>query len=538
MSHERTYTNPIIPGYHPDPTICRVGEDYYLVNSTFEHYPGLPIHHSRDLVNWRPIGHVLDRPSQLPLDGVRPSGGLYAPAIRHHDGRFYVTCTLVDGTAESGHFIVVADDPAGPWSDPVWLPGAHIDPSPFFDDDGTAWFVANRKREEPDFPGHTEIWLRRLSLDPLELTGDDHVLWDGAVQGGVWSEGPHLLRRGPWYYLVTAEGGTHLNHAIVVARSREVTGPYESCPWNPVLTHRHLGRTYPVAAIGHTDLVETQTGEWWAVMLGIRLSGGIHHNLGRETFLAPVVWEDDWPVFCPGEGRVPVVGRAPALPPHPWPRPAERDDFDGAELASHWLMVRTPRERWWSLDDRPGHLRLQARPERLTDRANPSLVMRRQQHLVFRAETELDFTPVGDDDRAGLTVFHNETHHVRVEVARDGDGRHVEVVRCSGGDEDVLGSRAIADGPVRLWASAHGQDYRVGVIDAAPGNGGMDALALGGDDGQLASFDGRILSTEVAGGFTGTMVGVFATSQGGDSTATVDVGWFSYAGEESPLASA
>jgi xylan 1,4-beta-xylosidase len=302
---ERTYTNPILPGFHPDPSICRVGDDYFLVTSTFEYFPGLPLHHSRDLVHWRPIGHVLDRPSQLPLDGVRPSGGLYAPAIRHHDGRFYLTCTLVDGTAGSGHFVVTAEDPAGPWSEPVWLPGAGIDPSPFVDDDGTAWFVANRPVTQPRFRGHTEIWLRRFDLDALSLVGDEHVLWDGALEGGVWSEGPHLFRRGPWYYLVTAEGGTHLDHAVMVARSREVTGPYESCPWNPALTHRHLGRHHPVAAVGHSDLVETQHGDWWAVMLAIRLAGGIHHNLGRETFLAPVVWEDDWPVLAPGEGHLP-----------------------------------------------------------------------------------------------------------------------------------------------------------------------------------------------------------------------------------------
>ena len=253
------FRNPILPGSHPDPSVCRVGPDYYLVTSTFEWFPGLPVFHSRDLVHWRPLGHVLDRPDQLPLDGVRPSGGLYAPTIRHSGRTFYVVCTLVDGTGAEGNFVVTATDPAGPWSAPHWLgETGSFDPSLFFDADGRAWFHAARPT---DSDGHTEIWLREFDPAGPTLTGPEHVLWDGALKGTVWVEAPHLYRIGDFYHLVVAEGGTALDHAVTVARARRVTGPYEGNPRNPILTHRHLGVDHPILGTGHADLVATTAGE-------------------------------------------------------------------------------------------------------------------------------------------------------------------------------------------------------------------------------------------------------------------------------------
>ena len=294
---------PVLPGCYPDPSICRVEDDYYLVTSTFEYFPGLPIFHSRDLVHWRQLGHAIDRPAQLDLSGVLSSGGLYAATLRHHDGVFYLVNTLVqacDG-AQGGNYLLTAGDPAGPWSDPVWLTDAEgIDPSLFFDDDGRAWYVGARPSREPAWEGQTDTWLRELDITTLQLAGPEHVLWHGALLGAVWAEGPHLYKVDGRYYLLAAEGGTEHNHAVSVARADEVTGPYAGNPGNPVLTHRNLGRGYPIVATGHADLVQLPDGEWWAVLLAMRPYGGYHCNLGRETFLVPVVWEDGWPVFAPG----------------------------------------------------------------------------------------------------------------------------------------------------------------------------------------------------------------------------------------------
>jgi xylan 1,4-beta-xylosidase len=325
--------NPVLAGFHPDPSICRVGEDYYLITSTFEYYPGLPVHHSRDLVHWRCIGHVLDRPDQLDLDGVRPSAGLYAPTIRHHDGVFYVICTLIGvetgAGRRGGNFIVTATDPAGPWSDPHWLAEADgFDPSLFFDRDGTAWCTGSREYDPQGRPGRTEIWLSQIDLVAMTLTGPMRVLWRGSSADSRWAEAPHLYLVDGHYYLLIAEGGTEYHHSVAVARAEVVTGPYIAGQDNPVLTHRHLGHAHPIAAVGHADLVQTQHGQWWALVLGVRPYGGFFHNLGRETFLVPVIWEDGWPVFAPGTGRVEERGSAPSLTPSLWPTPS---------ILLHWV---------------------------------------------------------------------------------------------------------------------------------------------------------------------------------------------------------
>jgi alpha-N-arabinofuranosidase len=511
------FRNPVLPGFFPDPSICRVGDDFYLVNSTFEWFPGLPVHHSRDLVHWRQIGHVINRPGQLDLDGIRPSGGLYAPTIRHHDGRFHVVCTLVDGPSRSGHFLVTATDPAGPWSDPVWLgDAAGFDPSLFFDTDGTAWFCACREPDPVHAPGRTEIYLRELDLPGGRLIGPEHVLWQGAFADATWSEGPHIYRMGGRYHLLTAEGGTARHHAVVVARADLVTGPYVGSPDNPVLTHRHLGRDHPVIGTGHADLVRLADDRWWAALLAMRPYGG-GHNLGRETFLAPVSWQDGWPVFAPGAGMVsldePV---APDLPAHPWPAVPERDDFDGPGLDLAWTMLRTPRSTWWSLTERPGHLRLRVRPETVADRAQPSFLGRRQQHARFSAATELDFTPRSPRDCAGLVLIQNDDHHLRLVVT----GGRLTAIRRQGGVDTELATTALPAGPVRLGVVVDGQDYALRL--AGPGE----------DWRTLVVAVGTVLSSEVAGGFTGAFIGPYASSDGLPSDAVADFAWFDHRGTD------
>ncbi|MBL8090224.1 MAG: glycoside hydrolase family 43 protein, partial [Anaerolineales bacterium] len=329
---KKTFRNPILRGCYPDPSICRVGEDYYLVTSTFEYFPGLPIFHSKDLIHWHQIGHVLDRASQLDLDEIRPSGGLYAPTIRFSNGTFYVINTLVDGKTKSGNFIVTATNPAGPWSEPYWLDSEGIDPSLFFDDDGQAWYVGTRLNEQRYYKGHTEIFLRKLDIKQMKLIGEEYILWDGALKGVVWAEAPHIYKVNGYYYLLIAEAGTAHHHAVTMARSKNITGPYEGNRSNPILTHRHLGLDYPIVGTGHADLVETQNGEWWLVLLAMRPYGGYFYNLGRETFLIPARWEDDWLLASPGAGRVEFEYPAPNLPEQVWESIPSRDDFNTPTL--------------------------------------------------------------------------------------------------------------------------------------------------------------------------------------------------------------
>jgi alpha-N-arabinofuranosidase len=515
----KPFRNPILPGCYPDPSICRAGDDYYLVTSTFEYFPGLPIFHSGDLVHWRQIGHVLDRPSQLDLDDIRPSGGLYAPTIRFSKGVFYVINTLVDGKTKSGNFIVTATNPAGPWSEPHWLESAPgIDPSLFFDDDGRAWYVGNRMATHSQYEGHTEIWLRELDLTTMCLVGEPYVLWDGALKGAIWAEAPHIYKIQGRYYLMIAEGGTAHNHAVTIARSESVTGPYEANPRNPILTHRHLGLEYPIVGTGHADLVETQTGEWWMVLLAMRPYGGYFYNLGRETFLAPVRWEEGWPIVSPGTGRVEFSYPAPDLPEYAWPEAPACDDFDALSLAFYWNFLRTPSDEFWSLDERPGYLRLRLRPQKLSEQTNPSFVGRRQQHIHFTAQVALEFAPQNEHECAGLVLVQNNDFHFLFVIAKR-DKTVIRLVRRAQGVDEVLAEQAVAAEQVYLKVEAHEQAYSF-YVAFEPDL--WNAIA--------ENIDGRILSTPVAGGFVGAYVAMYASSNGQPSTNNADFDWFEYAG--------
>ena len=287
--------NPILRGFYPDPSICRVGEDYYLVNSSFAYFPGVPIFHSKDMAHWEQIGHVLDRESQVPLENVKHSNGIYAPTIRYYNETFYMITTNVSA---GGNFIVTAKSPNGPWSEPYYLgeQAQGIDPSLFFDEDGSCYYVGTRPN--PDgvrYNGDWEIWLQQLNLNTMQLQGESKYLWKGALNSVIWPEGPHLYKKDGYYYLMIAEGGTGPNHSVTIARSNRVDGPYENNPNNPILTHRHLGKKYPVTYVGHGDLVDDGHGKWYMVMLASRTFEG-YTNIGRETFLAKVTWEDGWPI--------------------------------------------------------------------------------------------------------------------------------------------------------------------------------------------------------------------------------------------------
>ncbi|MER6630183.1 glycoside hydrolase family 43 protein [Streptomyces sp. NPDC000987] len=486
--------NPVIPGFHPDPSVCRVGDDYYLVCSSFEYFPGIPVFHSRDLVHWTQIGNALDRPGQLRLTaGTASSGGVYAPTLRHHDGRFWL---IVTNVAEGeGNMLFTSTDPAGPWSDPVRLPGVEgIDPDLAWDEDGTCWC--------------TVAGVSQVRIDPYtgETLEAPRRLWSG-TPGALAPEAPHLYRVGEYWYLLIAEGGTERGHGVSIARGPAPSGPFEPCPANPVLTHRGTDR--PVQNTGHADLVQGPDGSWWMVLLGVRPRGGTPgwHVLGRETFLAPVTWADGWPVV----GEV-----SPALPAPPWPLvpgPVEpgRDDFDLAELRPYWISVRDRPEEHCTTGERTGWLTLRARGGGLDD---PDVVFvgRRQQHLTCRVRTRID--PA--QGRGGLAVRLDEEHHYEIE-ASEGE---VRVLARVGPLRTVVGSRAVPPGPVVLG-------LRVSDTPPRDARTGPDTLTLGVEepDGTftvLGTLDGRYLSTEVAGGFTGRVIGMYA------SAGTVHFDWFDY----------
>jgi len=295
--------NPILPGFYPDPAICKVGTDYYLVTSTFVYFPGIPILHSKDLKNWKQIGSAISRPSQMNFLGDQTSRGLFAPAINYHNGLFYITCTNID---KGGNFVITAKNPAGPWSDPVYLKEVRgIDPSLFFDGD-KAYVVYNSDPPEnkPLYSGHRSVKVFELDPATLKVVGEEKIVVNGGVdirKKPVWIEAPHIYKRGRYFYLMAAEGGTSVNHSEVIFRSEDVRGPYVPYEKNPILTQRHLDpkRQNPISSVGHADLVEGPDGNTYAVFLGVRPYEWDFYNTGRETFIAPVKWVDGWPVINP-----------------------------------------------------------------------------------------------------------------------------------------------------------------------------------------------------------------------------------------------
>jgi xylan 1,4-beta-xylosidase len=493
------HSEPVLPGMYPDPSACRVGRDVYLVASSFEYFPGIPIFRSRDLVRWTQLGHVLTRRSQLELAGVRSSGGIYAPTLRYHEGTFYVVTTHV----ERGNFVVASTRPGGPWSDPVWLDEDGVDPSLAFLD-GRVYYTRNGPGADAD---HPFVYQGELELAPgrASLRRRPRVIWRGT--GGIWPEAPHLYRRGGSYYLVTAEGGTSYGHSVVVARSRRPYGPFEPSPHGPFLTHRDAAR-HPVQATGHADLVDLGDGSTWAVFLGIRPTGR-HHHLGRETFLAPVAWGDDgWPRL--GDAARPTGTAVPA---------AERDDFARSRLGHGWVFVRNPVRGTRSLRERPGWLRLRGTVATLRDVASPTLVCRRQQRHDVVVRTLLDFEPARDGELAGLCVRANEEFHVTLLVGRGTRGRELVLERVAKGRPTTLGTLRLGRGPVTLQLTADRSRY---TFDGGTGKRLREL-------GSVATRDLSAETIHAATGrhhFTGAMIGLYATGSGRPSSVPADFDWF------------
>ena len=507
-----SFHNPILAGYYPDPSVVRAGDKYYLVNSTFAHWPGIPIHESTDLVHWRLVGHALSDPAKLSFDGHDISRGVFAPSIHFHDGTFYVINTLVDA---GGNFFVTAKNPAGPWSDPVWLKQIDgIDPSFFFDDNKT--YVLNNGPPEgtPLYQGHRAIWIQEFDLAAHKLVGPRKVIVNGGVdiaKQPIWIEGPHLYRIKDWYYLMCAEGGTERGHSEVIFRGKSPWGPFEPYADNPILTQRDLpaDRAQPVTNAGHADLVEMKDGSWWAVFLASRPYRDYLFNTGRETFLLPVTWKDGWPVILEHGKVIPTTLPAPAAAKQAGRTPfdalsgnfTQRDEFDG-KLGPEWLQVQVPKRPWYWLKD--GALWIEAQDVNLDQNLNASFLARRQQHQKFDASTE--FLPNHTGHMSiGLAAYQNSRHWYFLGTRRVSSGSaapsgfEVFLERAAGGAPQKIAQVEMnpPNRPVRLRISGDGPNYSF-YYDVGKG-----WQALREND------DGSILSTQIAGGFVGTVLGPF-----------------------------
>jgi xylan 1,4-beta-xylosidase len=509
------FKNPIIPGYHPDPSVCRVGDDYYLVNSSFEWYPGLPVFHSKDLVNWELIGYGVHRPNQVELPvGLGDSRGTYAATIRHHEGVFYIINTCVQCNQ---NFYITATNPAGPWSDPVWLGSHGIDPDLFWDDDGRCYYTGHGFRgEKRQWPMQEGAWMQELDLKQGKLVGPWKQLTYGHASNARWTEGPHIYKIDGKYLLLMAEGGTGFHHGVTVFNSDSLWGPYIPNHSNPVITHRNLGNDYPIHSIGHADLVQIQNGEWWAVMLGKRLVDG-HTMLARETFLTPVKFENQedilTPVFNPGIAKIVPEQKRPDLPWSPFaPKPA-RDDFECSELALEWNFLRTPFTKWYELKN--GNLILQLRPEAASELVNPSLIARRIMHHNFVASVSFTFESKKTTEEAGMILYRNSKNFITI---------------TKKGNQLILTENMRGTAKTKVLADAVEKDMVVKVESF-----GTNALIYAGSSECCLKKVGEtkliMLTDEVALGFNGPFVGMYATANGQPSKAKASFAWFEYVGK-------
>ncbi len=488
--------NPLLAGCYPDPSIVRVGADYYLVNSSFVYFPGLPIWHSTDLKNWERLGSVLTRQSQLQIpDSIKVSGGLYAPQIAYnkHNGLFYVINTNIGG---GGNFYVTSKDPkSGEWSEPVWLPEVGgIDPSFLFDEDGKAYIVNN---DIPDgeilYEGHRAIWGHEFDWRTGKVVGQAKQLVNKGVHpenSPIWIEGPHLYHIGDKYFLMCAEGGTSTDHSEVIFVSDSPLGEFKPCPINPILTQRDLDptRSNPVTCSGHADLVEDTEGNWWAVFLAVRPYNSEGHDMmGRETFKLPVKWIEGQPVIQYPEQ--PIVAAAKKVDNAPL--------WNTQGLEKEAVMVRNPKEQIYEVTA-DGNLKVKATMTAIQHRKSPALIGRTLTENAFESSVNVSFDATAEQDIAGLVLFQDDDHNIVLGLSRNDAGNQcVKLVARNGQD-------------VKEYTLPTDKTTDVNLKVISSGNGLYTFQADGQTVGEPISAD--ILSTKTAGNFTGTIVGVYATS--------------------------
>ena len=512
------YHNPVIPGYHPDPSVCRVGDDFYLVNSSFQYFPGVPIFQSRDLVHWTQIGNVLDRESQLPLKGASSWLGIYAPTIRYNNGTFYMITTNV---GNGGNFMVTATDPRGPWSEPIWLNQQGIDPSLYFEN-GKCYMVSN--------PDNT---ITLCQIDPKtgkQLT-ESRAIWQGT--GGRYPEGPHIYKKDGWYYLLISEGGTEIAHKLTIARSKNIYGPDTANPANPILTHCSMaGQTNPIQGTGHGDFVQAKDGSWWVVFLGFRFFNGSYHHLGRETFLAPVEWKPGgWPLVNNGHPvdtmmhvQLPVANPV-ADTEEPLSQKAakpsavnETATSFGDKLGPEWIYIQNPDSTHYRLVG--GKLRLVTSNSSLTDNDRPTFIGRRQESENFILDTKVTLTDVQPGDEGGLTVYQINDGHVDFYLQNYKNDIRVKMRSTIKGLRCVLAEKSIGKRrTVWLRVASNGRVYKFTYSFDGKRYHWLDQL------------DCALLSTEVVGGFTGVVLGMYAWRGGAQfnrGQSWMDFDYFNY----------
>ncbi len=508
--------NPILPGFYPDPSICRVGADYYLVNSSFSYFPGVPIFQSTDLAHWTQIGHVLDRPSQLNLTDQWMSGGIYAPSIRFHDDTFYLITTLIGG--KGGNFYVTAKNPEGPWSDPLWLPEINgIDPSFFFDNDGKVYIVNNGPVADgnPLYGGHRSLWLQEFDLVAEKPIGKPVEIVNGGTdisKKPIWIEGPHLFNHKGFYYLLCAEGGTGIEHSSVIFRSRNIWGPYTPFENNPILTQRDLpsDRTNPATCTGHADFVQTPDGHWVAVYLACQPYSGEYFNTGRQTFIQQVDWSSEWPVILEKGKAVPYNVSLPLKPETGQKSFREysacwEDEFDSGILKYEWNFIRTPQEKWYELKNNA--LIIDARPVSIDEIGNPSFIGRRLQHAKaeFSASVSLQMDNAKRNRRemeAGIVAFQNEEFFFKM-VIEQVDNQYFLVVASASKEYSRTELSSFQTGQKVFMKMKMLED----ILSCAYSFDDKAWTQVGGD------LDGKILSTKVSGGFVGAYLGLYANAK-------------------------
>ena len=537
---EHKLHNPILPGFYPDPSICRVGEDFYLVCSSFELYPGIPLFHSRDLLHWEQICYIMTEENGFHVEKNTGNGGVMAPTIRYHDGSFYViNCNYSD----RGNFIVTAKDPAGPWSEPHWLddvPG--IDASLFFDEDGQCYIMGTGP-VWPDGNGGMRqgIWAARYDIDAFRMAGEPVALWGGAMAGVASPEAPHIYHIGDWYYLLIAEGGTEQFHSATVARSRSPLGPYEGFRGNPVLTTRHMGSLAPIQNAGHADLVDLPDGSWYAVFLASRLIGGVSKNLGRETFIVPVRFEQGWPLFSPETGTVEWDYNFPAcLPWTELPEAPVRDCFEGEHLALDWSFWGRPYEKFWEIGEHG--LSIRCFPQSLVDPLQPASITqlhslknfapflarrRRQPHCRFTCR--MRFVPQ-ENESAGIAVMQAMNHQYHLQLVRQDGKTKLQLMLYTADFELPPYMPGFSSVTNRVCLAETDWDSDEIVLEMELDENEY-SFRFGRDEAhlsELARADGAAINPEKVGCMVGEMIGMFASANGHESQNRAEFSWAEY----------
>jgi xylan 1,4-beta-xylosidase len=513
--------NPVLPGSNPDPSLLRVDDDYYLATSTFQWFPGIRLHHSRDLAHWRLCGHALVRPAQLDLTAVPDSGGVWAPSLSHHDGLFHLVYPVISARAafplvSVANYLVSAADIAGPWSDPVFLHGVGWDPSLFHDPAGRTWLLRMLLDVQPGHRATRGIGLQEYDWAQRRLVGPQREIFAGTARG--CTEGPQLFRRGPYFYLVTAEGGTSWRHAVTVARSRELFGPYQADPAGPLLTAEDAPDG-PLQKAGHGSVVSTGDGRWFMAHLATRPLGHRQSSpLGRETALLELGWKDGWPRLAHGDHHPRL--QLPGLPEElPAPPPSARDDFDAAALDPEWNTLREPADPGWCTLAHRGHLRLRGR-EPLFSPRHQSVVARRLTSLDAGAGTSVRFEPAAPDEAAGLVCLQDTRDALFGCITFDPCvGKCVAMIHLEGGGYRTLQMVAPLPPGAPVTLSVRLSHPQVQFFWALPR---MTPAPLG------PAVEAAVLADDHLGkdAFTGAYVGMAAQDPAGQRWAEFD--WFDY----------